>query len=251
MLPKLHEILAVEPDKEGTAKKLIEEGVITFTKKPDHFQGSLRRLEMFATDGQQEPPPPEDRKEIVDTVIGKLGYVLDSAASYYDVVLQKEATNQVAIADLVIDGVVIAKDIPATFLLGMETRLRAVHRLLESIPTLQPGIKWVPDDEAGKHICRRAHPETKYKTTKTFAHKVLMPPTDHHPAQIERWEETVNIGMYTTEQWSSMISPAAKSALLGRCDKMIQAVKRARRRANDVEVVKGEIGRSITDYIMG
>ena len=48
-----------------------------------------------------------------------------------------------------------------------------------------------------------------------------------------------------------MISPAEKSALLGRIDKLIQATKKARQQANAAEVVNREIGRKIMDYING
>jgi hypothetical protein len=258
MSGKLHELLAVEGDKESVYKKLVDEGIVTFTKKPDHFQGSLRTLEMFAADEKKEStaaakamPTPEERKELVETVHDKLQYVLESAAAYYDLLLQKESTNQIAKADLVVEGTVLAKDVPATFLLGMENRLKRIRDLIEATPTLAPGIKWEPDATQGAHIYRRVHPEQKYKAVKQFKSQVLYEATDKHPAQIEKWEEPTNVGMYTTQQWTSMISPAEKSTLLARTDKLIQAVKKARRRANDVAIVDRTISSEMFKYIMG
>ena len=34
---KLHALLAVEPDKKGTAEKILAETINTFNKKQDHF----------------------------------------------------------------------------------------------------------------------------------------------------------------------------------------------------------------------
>jgi hypothetical protein len=46
-----------------------------------------------------------------------------------------------------------------------------------------------------------------------------------------------------------MLSPADKSALLGRLDRMIQAVKAARCKANMADVVEESIGTRMFQYI--
>jgi hypothetical protein len=46
-----------------------------------------------------------------------------------------------------------------------------------------------------------------------------------------------------------MITPARKSELLDRIDKLLRAVKKARQRANGTEVVKVNVGKSIMDFI--
>ena len=48
-----------------------------------------------------------------------------------------------------------------------------------------------------------------------------------------------------------MISPAEKSAILGRLDKLTRAVKKARQKANTAEVTKVTIGEELFKYIHG
>ena len=255
-MARLHELLAVEGDLEGSYKKIIQEAIITFSKKADHFFGFHRKCDMYEDD---VPVPPDEFKEMDTTVQAKLDYVQGSITRYFDAVLQKEKTNQSAKADLIVDGVTIGKDLPATFLLGLETRLKVVRGMYEVMPTLPPGVKWIKDENRGEHVYVTEHTEKKPKGAKTFMHKVLVPaqfPKEGEggqslPAQIEKWEETKNVGMYIKTIWSGMISPAEKSVVLGRIDKLIRATKKSRQRANTAEIVKITIGKEIFDFING
>lgn len=246
---KLHELLAVEGDLQGTAKKLIAEGIKTFGK-PEHFIGQHRRLEMF-DQSLQDQVVADEFKEMVTTVPAKLDYLSDGLGRYYDALLQKEMTNQLATADLVVDGTTIATAVPATFLLGMESRLKEFRAVIEAAPTLAPGIAWEKDETLGKGVYRAKNDDEKLKTAKTFMHKVLYEATDKHPAQIEKWEEQAPVGKYITKTTSGMFSPADKSAVLGRLDKLIQAVKKARMKANMVDAVDATIGNKLFDFILG
>lgn len=245
---KLHELLAVEGDLQGTAKKLMEEATKTFGK-PEHFIGQHRKLQMFDA-SQQSQVVADEYKEMVTTVPAKLAYLSEAVAKYFDAVLQKEMTNQVANADLVVNGVTIATGIPATFLLGMESRLRELRQVIEAAPTLAPGVAWELDTTLGKGVYRQKNAEEKLKTAKTFMHKVLYEATDKHAAQIEKWEEQVPVGKYITNVTSGMFSPADKSAVLGRLDTLIQSVKKARMKANMVDTVDATIGQKLFDFIL-
>lgn len=249
-MSKLHELLAVEGDLEGTFKKIIDETAAVFEKKPALFSGFTKHLEMFS---ENDPlaSTPDEVQELTTTVPDRLDYTADHVIRYFDAVLQKEATNQTARADIVVDGVTIAKDLPATFLLGLEAKLKHLRKIYDAAPTLAPGKKWNRNAELGKHVYVCERPEERFKTAKTFQHKVLYDATEHHPAQIEKWEETENVGKYITTHISGMISPAEKSALIGRLDKLIRAVKKARQRANSVDVQKRTIGKELFAYIRG
>lgn len=247
-MAKLHEILAVEADLEGIAKKVTAEAEKTFKDKAQHFIGFHRTCEMF-DDAMKGQAPPDEDLAMVTTVNKKLDYVGKSIAKYYDAVLQKELTNQTAKADLIVEGHTLAKDLPATFLLGLETKLKNLRKMYEVMPTLQPGIGWGVSPDLGTDVYKTATPEIRFKTAKTFQHKILYDATKEHPAQIEKWEETVNVGRFVKEIWCGMLSSADKSQVLGRLDKLIQATKKARQRANNVDVVKSNIGKDLLEYI--
>lgn len=249
--PKLHELLAVESDLDATAKKVMEEAKTTFTKKVDHFLGAHKGLRMFAEERTQEEAGAAEHKALVTTVGKKLDYIRKPIVRLWDAVLQKDATNQTATADLIVDGDVIAEALPATWLLGMEQKLRGLRAVYEAIPTHAPGIEWVPDEQRGKDVFKAAHPETKDKTEKVVRADVIVPATEHHPAQVREHAENVKVGVFTIERWCGTISPAKKSEYLERIDRLIRAVKKARVRANNVEVKKLQVASKLFDYVHG
>jgi hypothetical protein len=243
---KLHELLAVEADLEGRVRNIMNETRKVFKDKPALFMGAVRTYHPFVEDGIDYP---EEHQALTSTVDEKLAYTSNFVASYYDALLQKEATNQVAKAVLVVDGEVIAEELPATFLLGMETRLRKLREVYAHIPTLAVGTEWKKDESKGEGVWVVANPEETLKTVRTVKSKVLYEATEHHPAQIDKWEESETVGKYTKVIWCGMLTPARKSELLDRIDKLIQGVKKARQRANSTEVVKINVGQKIMDYI--
>lgn len=245
-MAKLHELLSVESDLEGIWRKILEETTATFNKKVERFFGAVRTLEWFE---EGQPEVPAEHKELTTTVDEKLAYQEKAVVRYFDALLQKERTNQEAKADIVIDGKTIASGLPATFLLGLESRLKRVREVYDSIPTLPPNVKWEQDETKGDGIYSRTHPEEQLKTEKIFKVQVLYKHTKEHPAQVEKISETKNVGVYKKEVWTGVLSPAEKSVLLGKLDKLIQAVKKARQRANTTTVVKATVGKELFNYI--
>lgn len=243
---QLHELLAVEKDLTTVSNKVSEEAATSFKKKAHLFQGTVRTLSMF--DAAREGEADVTVTPLSETVNGKLGYISEHISRHYDAVLQKEASNQNAAADLVVDGKVMAKDLPATFLLGMETRLKQLRLVYEAIPTLDPSIKWSVDEGAGSDVYT-SDASVKLKTEKSTEFKVLTVATDKHPAQIDKWVIDKPVGRIETVTQSGMISPSRKAVLLGRVDTLIRAVKKARQRANTVTIVDRKIGNDILGFI--
>ncbi len=245
-MSKLHELLAVEADKNNIATKLVEESRATLAKKPDHFRGFTKQILYFEEKRAAENA--EETKLVVSTVDENLEYTLNHVASYFDVILQKEKTNQTAVADLIVNGVVFAKDVPATFLLGMETRIKALRALFEAVPTLPPAIDWKEDASAGAGHFRS--PQTMVpKTEKQVKYVTLAAATDKHPAQVKDWTEDVPVAKIVTVEYSGMWTVQQKADALDRIDVILQAVKMARQRANTADVVSGKIGAVLTGFM--
>lgn len=248
-MSKLHELLAVEGDLAGTYSKIIAETKTNFQKHPDRYFGQHQRIENF---DENVPAEADTHKEMDDTVQEKLKYTAGHIIRYLDAVLQKEATNQIATANLVVDGITIGTSLPATFLLGLESKLKKIRDdVYANIPTLQPGIKWVKDESMGDDIWKRESPEEKFRTKKTFKNHIKAEATKEHPAQVELYTEDIKIARIVTDTWCGMISPAQKSAVLTRIDKLIRAVKKARQQANSIDVAEMSIGSEIFNYING
>jgi hypothetical protein len=248
---ELHEILAVDASTKGEFEKVIVEAANTFSKKADHFQGHHRKLKMNDAARETEELAGETHKEMVTTVFDKLKYMSKACINYFDVLLQKEATNQTAKADLIVDGEVLIENAPATWLLGMEDRLKKIRSVLDTIPTLQPGIKWEQDPTHGDDVWRSAFPETKEKTEQTIKPFVLYEATKDHPAQVDKLVEHIVVGLFSIDRWSGTFSPAQKSRLMARMDKLIRGCMQARQRANKAEVIQIKAGKKIFDYLLG
>ncbi len=248
-MAKLHEVLAVESGLQTAAKKINEETIKTFGKKDEHFVRTVKTISHFAEEDQRLDT--SETKALVTTVAAKLKYFAGPNIRALDAYLQKEATNQIAVADLEIDGTVIAAKVPATVLLGLETKLAELRTVYEAIPTLAPGPTWVADPEQGADVWRSEHPDVTFRTKRVVKPVVMAPPTKEHPAQVQAIQEDVPTAKITTQNWSGMISSAQKSDLLERVDKLIRATKRARQRANAATVVEAHIGKALFAYLHG
>lgn len=248
MSTKLHEILAVEADRESAATAILAETSNTLSKKPDHFTGKHTKYTPFsetAMDGE------ESSKEIVTTVRDKLTHCFSICGRAIDITATKDAANCEAKAAIEIDGETITPELPATTLLMLENRLKKWIEVLLVVPTLAPGRDWRPDTTKGNGVFLDHSPDVKFRTKKDFAHKVLVEASGQHPAQIEKWTEDVKIGKITETTWSSMVTPGEKSALLERAQNLLAATKQARQRANAQEVTQVTVADALSSYILG
>lgn len=248
-MAKLHEILAVEGELEGVYKKILAEAQKTFGDKPVFFIGIEKVYQSFLEEAEHDIVPTEHH-EMVTTVREKLDYMFDHAVRYFDAVLQKDSSNQKAIADIVVGAETLAEGVPATTLLGLESKLKMIREVLTNIPTLQSGVKWEPAEDLGKGVFRVTHPEETMRTRKKVKYVTVAEATKEHPAQIAQESEEEKIGKFTKTVWSGMITPARKADILGKLDKLARAVKQARQRANCVEVDNRTIGRSLADFVL-
>lgn len=248
MATKLHEIIAVDQGLKATAKKINQETITTFEKRDEHFAGIAREIRYFADEDARLNA--DEGKELVTTVAERLLYGTEANIRALDVFLRKEATNQIAKADIVVGDVVLAKDVPATALLGLETKLTEIRQVYEKIPTLAPGRKWVPaPDIRAKGAYRGEAPDVTFRGKKVSRPIVLAPATTEHPAQVQLVTDDINVAKITATHVSGMMTSADKSLLLERIDRLLRAVKRARQRANSAEADMRKIGADIFAFI--
>jgi hypothetical protein len=247
--PLLHELLAVEQQVIGHYNAMVKETETVFGK-PDHFTMSVRRKQHF--DAALSHLNTIETKDMVTTVHDRLAYFFkDAFTKMVDTELQKDATNQNARADVIVNGVKILEGIPATALLNWETKLSALLELLKQIPTLAPGIVWVPDDQ--RDNCHRTDPKeprVTFSTKKSSKPVVLYEATKEHPAQVKEVTEDVPIAKIIDEVHSGMFTSKHKADMLARVQALLKAVRKARQRANRTEIVKSRAGQVLGRFIM-
>lgn len=247
-MAKLHELLAVESNLSTQANKTRGELIETFHKKRHLFE---EKLTTFTPNTEGAVPVKEAQSDIQSTVGKEISWVSGVLAKALDVSHQVDVANTLAKADVVTeDGDTVLKDVPATSLLQLEKRIKEVQDLVSAIPTLDPAKGFRSDEQKEKGIYQ-ARAITKARTKKVPQVLELAPATKEHPRQTQVYMEDVAIGTIQEQEWSAMLTPAIKSDLLGRCDVLLRAVRKARAKANEVEVeVAGnKIGKKLLDFI--
>jgi hypothetical protein len=245
----LHSLLAVEPDLKAVASKIKNEAVGTFTKRDDHFEGLIKTYEAF--DENATGTNNTENKEVVTTVLQKLLYIKNSIVAGLDAQLSKEETNGSgnAKADLIV-GDVNFGSFSATSLLALEKELVQWRKIYSSIPTLDPAKSWKLDEmsELALYI---TEPVSTFRTAKVEDFITVYDATEFHPAQVEKVTKDKTVGKYQTVYKSGKITPLAKSKMLSRLDVLLLAIKIARSKANQAEIVKVDLGNKLLDYING
>lgn len=239
---QLHQLLAVENERKIQANNILQETIETFSKKHDHFDGIVKIYESYDESDQKIPP---ETKEIVTTVKEKLEYSQQAISKGIDAQISKEETNASGTvkAELKVNSKSFG-DFSATSLLALEQHLVKIRSMYKLIPTLDPTRKWNKKEDVYE-----TDEEIKYRTEKKVEKLVKYEATKEHPAQVDLVQLDRQVGEYKTVYKSGKITPFQKSQLLDRIDALLDAIKTARSKANESEVINKKIGDAIFQYI--
>lgn len=174
-MTKLNQIIAIEKTVKSTASKELTTAYQRFEKR-DQLTGFTKTYRPLDEENGEKLPP--ETKKVQYSINDTLKALRPSLERMFDVVATKEFNNTQAKADVVVNGVVIVKDAPVTFLLFLEKQLTDLHTFVEKFPTLAPDQDWSTDPISG--LWRTKERET-HRTKKETKHTVVVPPTDKHP----------------------------------------------------------------------
>jgi hypothetical protein len=244
MSKKLFHHLVYENEVRNEYKNMLAEAKKGFAER-SKYEGMTRNYQPNEEDGDPIAP---DRKELVTTVQDKLDYLKKYIVKLLDYEAVKDCTNADANAkaDLVVDGVVIGENLPATLLLQLEKRLREIRDVYASAPTLDLSKEW---KNTGEKYRYKLGPITTYKSEKKVVPVVLYEATKEHPAQVKESTKDLVVGTYETMYFTGAIHPRLKSEWLERLDILIESCKVARTEANEVDLVKSNIGTKLLEFV--
>jgi hypothetical protein len=251
-MTKLHELLAVEKTRTNAAQKLMQDTMQKFSKS-EMFSGGVKTLKMIEDSPQNKAieAAAQEQRELPTTVAETLEYAMNVWAQAEDVLMQKNCTNTIAVADIEYQGSVIASAVPVDELLGLESRLESLRKIMEGMPTLSAAVAWEPDTNSGRKGAWQARDvDTTTKTEKTMVPVVLYEATDKHPAQVKEVSQDKTVGTFKLVKFCGGATSAQKAETLAAIDELIGAVKQARMRANSVEAVNRKIGQDIVAIVM-
>lgn len=229
---KLHEIIAVSKQVKGQWAKVANDLITTFDKKGHNFVERLKTTTFFEEDKE---PVEEFESSITTSVDEELTWLGGHFSKVVDVINDMASGNQRAMSDIVLDGEVIFANVPVVTLVELEGKLQEFKTVLERVPTLEPakGFELDPDRGKGVYAARLVR---KPKTKKIPRNMVLEKGEGNRPGQFHIYNEDVEIGKIEEREWSSFITPARKTEILNRAERLISAVKQARSRANEEDV---------------
>ncbi len=150
-------------------------------------------------------------------VSDELKTTLDVVETYLDNTIKKEITNAIATADLQI-GDKTFLNVPATALLSLENKLKSLKSLFKSIPILPPNKIWKNTDKKG------------------ISKNVTL-------------EKNVDENNYI-EEFSSAYDKKHKKEIVDRLDLVLDTIKKARQKANDIEIIDLNITKDILKFIL-
>lgn len=252
-MAQLHELLAAEKTAVSQLEGLTKDTENKFAKGDNFFTGFTKTLAMLGDDpanAHTERAARQD-KALPTTVIATLDYYFKFWGRTEDVLFQKNVTNTKALADIEYKGNVIASNVPVDELMGLETRLSNLRKMLTQMPTLDASKEWEQDPTAAQAgTWKMSQPVVTTKTEKVMTPVVLYAHTDKHPAQIEKVTTDKVVGTFTTSTISGATTAIQKANALAAIDELLIEVKKARTRANSVQVEKVSIGSVLTGIIL-
>lgn len=223
------------------------EGALTrayhLIQKPAPLAGLIKTYAPRTETGEELPPEGVTLQvrieDVLDGIITPLSRLLDLTATL-------DAANQMARADVVVDGEVILAAVPVTTLLMLERKLTDLHTFLSKVPVLDPAEKWVWDDNSRNW---RTEPSKKARTNKVPTNHVKAVATEKHAAQVEILYLDQAVGDWSTTLLSGALSESRRGELLEKVTALRNAVKIAREQANLIEAPDVKIGAKLFEFL--
>lgn len=169
-------------------------------------------------------------------------------AIVFDVTATKDFGNISAKADVVVNGTVLIRDAPATYLLWLEKQLVDIATVVKSLPRHDSSQVWLADPSTG--LFRTEPTETK-STRKVYRNHVKAEATDRHAAQVETYTEDVIVGFWKTTRLTGALPASRIEELMRRVVDLQTAVKFAREQANSVAVEDRQVGETVFNFLFG
>lgn len=242
-MTRLSQIVAIEKGVKSQSTRTETDLYHSLEKKPLFAGLSRVYTPKDEEDGDRLPPEAVSVQIKTGEVISQLEA---SLTRLIDIIATKDEANTVARADVTVDGVVIARDVPVTTLMFLEKETEKLAAFIGRLPVLDPATSWSYDSNRGVYV---APPVLTVRTKKVPRNHVLAEATKEHPAQVQVFTEDVLVGTWEKTEFSGALPADAITAISSRLDKLRTAVKFAREEANTIEVIDVHYGANILTYL--
>lgn len=256
MTQKLNTLLALREKFETTFKNALNDFVKKFDKDQGLFSGTRKTYE--ALEGFADEPNKRQFRRVSSTVQEQLDWFSKYNTEYLKQLFTIERTNGsgTAISELVVGGENWGS-FTSTELLRLKGFLEnnQLKAMYHNIPVRPETILWKPanddiyQDREGK-VFETPLDEGYAKTTLKESYILTDPHPDVKRAPIVSDKTTqVNIGHYTSQDYSGAASMRERAEIIARLDLLHKAVVEALEKANDVQVIESTLGDRLFSYI--
>lgn len=250
-MAKLNAIIAIEKGEKTKAQTTVSTLYKT-SQKTELFEGFTKVYQKINEDAGDLPT---ESKRVQWTANDIIRQSLTAWSEILQITARKDWTNTKAIGTVKVNSgtadvpdLVIAKDVPVSYLIYMEKTLVDIRTLFNSLPILNESEEWTFDGNTGLHKTDMIQTQRKERKKSAL---VLYPATDKHPAQTQIIEDDVLAGYWNNVKQSGAIPRTEKIALVERVNTLIKAVKVAREEANGCSEEKTpDVAQAIFGYIL-
>lgn len=254
MKQKLNTLLALREKYETTFKNALIDLIRKFDKDQGLFSGTRKTYE--AIQGYADEPTKRAFRKVASTVKEQLDWFKQYNQEYLKQLFTIERTNGIGIAkaELVVDGKPWG-EFTSTELLRLKGFLEnnMLKQMYDKIPTRSETALWtITKDDIYKDRMVFESPMDKGFSKTTLKESYIL--TDPHPdakraPQVAEKSTQVNIGEYTSQDFTGAASMRERAEMIARLDILHKAVVEALEKANDVEVVPSVLGDKLFDFI--
>jgi hypothetical protein len=242
-MPRLCQVVALEAGiRNRTYSELTEH--YKRLQKPALTSGLTRTYQPLIEYGDRFP---DERTLVQIKAEDVIRQMTTSLARLFDITATRDYANCEARADVKVDGEILLAQVPVTYLLFLAKQVSDMRAVIMKLPVHDLADRWVRDESAG---CWRTEPPVEtYRTRKTPMNHVKAAATDRHPAQVDVYFEDKPVGVWTAVKFTGGIPEDRRAELLGRVDKLAQAVSDAREEANAREVDNQHTGEQVLNWL--
>lgn len=241
-MTKLHQVLAIEKGTKTRVYRDVTDAHHRLQPNNPALTGISRTYQPKDDEGDRLTP---ESTLLQLRASDALDSVRSSLTELFDITLTKDGANQEASAPIIVDGEILVRDVPVSYLLFLEKQLTDLTTIISKLPVLDPGEEWGWDDAAAAYATRVQTSRSK----KVPRNHVKAAATDKHPAQVEVYYEDILVGYWTTTKFSGALPQAEVNKLKTRVILLSNAVKSAREAANDLEVTQRTIGEDLFGFL--
>ena len=209
-----------------------------------------------AARGYRSEYPPQYRKVQI-TVAEILQVAQESLIRLFDVKFTREFADCTARANVVVDGLPLLDDVPAGYLLFLETKLEELIKLIGKLPVLNPADDWHDNrtDPALPDGVYATSPQETIRAEPVRQVQVLVPNQviDGKPfeGKFVPYETQDVVGYWSQIKMSGELPASVAQAVRARAVKLLEAVKYARESANTMDVTDRQAGAVVLGYVFG